>query len=273
MNIGAEASIPSRRSWNTCPISCRSSRTHEADRERPAPDQRVGGDRDQHRRRGRQQLQLRQQQQDGLQLRRQQQRGGGERPEEALEPLAPALPARAGMDRLVVVLRRGRAREPAPEFPNRCWRARSSPIKVTDRLARARRLSSSARARLPGNYRCRVTWLDPRRRPAGAGRPAHGRAPAADGRGRRRPRLPGGDGLARAALGAVRRGVGVAGGDDELRGRPRGPRSPRGRDRAPARRSSTGSSTRARRGCSAASTSTRPSPRPRRAPTRRSRGG
>ena len=27
MNIGAEALIPSRRSWNTWPISCRSSRT------------------------------------------------------------------------------------------------------------------------------------------------------------------------------------------------------------------------------------------------------
>ena len=38
----------------------------EADRERPAPDQRVGGDRDEHRARGRQELELRQQQQRDL---------------------------------------------------------------------------------------------------------------------------------------------------------------------------------------------------------------
>ena len=39
---------------------------HEADRELPAPDEAVGGDRDEHRPRGRQDLRLRQQQQRGL---------------------------------------------------------------------------------------------------------------------------------------------------------------------------------------------------------------
>ena len=42
---------------------------HEPDRELPSPDQRVGADRDEHRRRGREQLELRQDQEDRLELR------------------------------------------------------------------------------------------------------------------------------------------------------------------------------------------------------------
>ena len=245
MNIGADASIPSRRSWITWPISCSSSRSDEADRERPAPDQRVGGDRDQHRRRGREQLQLRQQQQDRLQLRRQQQRAGGDRAEEALQPLAPALAARAGMDRLVVVLRRAPAREPAPESPNRC----SAGAVITRSGYGSALLDPSASSR--SSRRSSPPWelslpRDLARRgprAARAGRPAGRRAPATDGRCGRRPRLPRGDGIPRAPLGAVRRSVGMARGDDELRGRQGGPGSPRGRDRSPGKRSSTGSST------------------------------
>ena len=62
MNIGALALIPSRRSWITWPISCTNSSTHEARRELPAPEQAVGGDRDERRARGREELDLRQQQ-------------------------------------------------------------------------------------------------------------------------------------------------------------------------------------------------------------------
>src|SRR3954466_3133830 len=84
MNIGALDLMPSRRSWMTCPISCTRSRStnptaklqpqKSADEEQgdgphgdaPAPEERVRGDRDQHRRRGGQQLDLRQQEHSAL---------------------------------------------------------------------------------------------------------------------------------------------------------------------------------------------------------------
>ena len=56
MNTGALAWMPSRRSWMTWPISWTKQQDHEADRELPAPDQAVGGDRDEHRARRREQL-------------------------------------------------------------------------------------------------------------------------------------------------------------------------------------------------------------------------
>ena len=68
MKTGALASTPSRRSWITWPISWTNSSSDEAERELPAPDQAVGRDRDEHRARGREQLELRQQQQDALSL-------------------------------------------------------------------------------------------------------------------------------------------------------------------------------------------------------------
>ena len=85
MNIGALASIPSRRSWITWPISCTSSSSTKPSRELPAPDQAVGGDRDEHRAGGRQQLELRQQQQDALEL-REPCADDGERAEQAAPP-------------------------------------------------------------------------------------------------------------------------------------------------------------------------------------------
>ena len=85
--------------------------------------------------------------------------------------------------------------------------------------------------------------------------------------------MPGGDGLARAAVGEVRRGLGLAGRDDHLRGRPRGPRAPRRGDRAPRDLQLRGPRTRTSRPCSAASTSTRPTTARPRAPTPSPPGG
>ena len=71
----------------------------------------------------------------------------------------------------------------------------------------------------------------PKASPHPTGSSSHRPSPAADQGGRRRHRLPGGDGFPRTAVGQVRRGLGVAAGDDDARGGPRGPRPPRGRDR------------------------------------------
>ena len=60
----------------------------------------------------------------------------------------------------------------------------------------------------------------------------HRSPPPSDPGGGRRPRLPGGDGFARTAVVDVRRRVGMAAGDDDVRAGPRRSRAPRGRDRA-----------------------------------------
>ena len=70
-------------------------------------------------------------------------------------------------------------------------------------------------------------WIQP----SPAGRPPDGPPPAPDPRGGRGHRLPGGDGAARAAVGEVRRRLGLAAGGHVLRGRPAGSRPPRARDR------------------------------------------
>ena len=69
MNIGALALMPSRRSCDHMSHLVHEQQHDEPGRELEAPDRRVGGDRDEHRARRREQLQLRQQQQDRLELR------------------------------------------------------------------------------------------------------------------------------------------------------------------------------------------------------------
>ncbi len=69
MNIGADAFDALAPQLDHVAHLVHEQQQHEADRELPAPDQRVGGDRDQHRARGREQLDLRQQQEQRLELR------------------------------------------------------------------------------------------------------------------------------------------------------------------------------------------------------------
>ena len=95
MNIGALALMPSRRSCDHVAHLVHEQQHHEADRERPAEEQPVGGDRDERRAGGRQQLEFRQQQQDAFDRREELGDQRGDRRERAADALAQVLRRRA----------------------------------------------------------------------------------------------------------------------------------------------------------------------------------
>jgi hypothetical protein len=83
---------------------------HEAERELPAPEQGVGADRDDHRERGRYDLELEDREEDELELREQRtdhDERGGELPQEAEARLWPDRPELVGLVRLVRLARGG----------------------------------------------------------------------------------------------------------------------------------------------------------------------